>query len=64
MEVRFTQISTIAIQNLIWHVFKNKMVIRGQNSQGSLSGGGSISQTLLQEEGRECAFDPRGQAPA
>lgn len=64
LEARFTQISTIAIQNLIWHVFKNKMVIRGQNSQGSLSGGGSINQTLLQEEGRECAFDPRGQAPA
>ena len=52
LEATFAQTPGTAVQNLNWlstkwHVFKNKMFVGGQSSQGSLTGGGGVSQTLL-----------------
>jgi hypothetical protein len=63
-EVGFTQTTWIIIMSTSWYIFKNKMFIRGQNSEGRLSGGGSISPTLAQHGRKKVGntFDPRAEA--
>lgn len=56
LEAPFTQTPGTAMQSLIWpstrwHVFKNKMFLRSQSSQGRLSGGGDIVAVLREKVG-------------